>query len=86
MGIGDPVDILEAVERGIDMFDCALPTRLARHGTVWYYPVETRGDVSKKGGKINILNAKYKNDKKPIIPGCECYTCKNGFSKAYIQT
>ena len=74
MGVGTPEDIFEAVERGVDMFDCVLPTRLARHGTVWL-----------ENGKVNLLNAKYKNDKNPLIKNCQCYTCQNGFSRGYIQ-
>jgi queuine tRNA-ribosyltransferase len=77
MGVGTPEDLLESVERGVDMFDCVLPTRLARHATVWVY--------EKKGGKANLLNAKFKNDKNPIMKGCQCYSCKNGFSRAYIH-
>lgn len=73
MGVGEPTDLLEAVDRGIDMFDCVLPTRLARHGTVWTYR-----------GKINILNAKFKSRFKPIDDKCTCYACKN-FTLAYIH-
>ena len=73
MGVGDPVDILEGVSRGIDMFDCVLPTRLARHGNCFT-----------KTGKINIKNAKYKEDFSPIEEDCDCYTCKN-FTKAYVR-
>uniref|UniRef100_A0A7C4M2V3 Queuine tRNA-ribosyltransferase n=1 Tax=candidate division CPR3 bacterium TaxID=2268181 RepID=A0A7C4M2V3_UNCC3 len=90
MGVGTPEDILEAVERGVDMFDCVLPTRLARHATVWYYPtsfesVEANGRSSKKGGKINLLNAQFKDDKDVLMLGCQCYACRNGFSRAYIH-
>ncbi|MBN1258382.1 tRNA guanosine(34) transglycosylase Tgt [Candidatus Peregrinibacteria bacterium] len=73
MGVGTPEDILNAVERGIDMFDCVLPTRNARHG----YLYTSRGVV-------RIKNEKYKNDMKPLDPDCGCYTCKN-FSKAYLR-
>lgn len=73
MGVGDPVDILEGVCRGIDMFDCVLPTRLARHGNVFT-----------KYGKINIKNAKYKEDFTPIEDSCDCYACKH-YTKAYIR-
>ena len=72
MGVGDPVDILEGIERGIDMFDCVLPTRLARHGNAFT-----------KNGKINLKNAKYKEDF-TSIDDCDCYTCKN-YTKAYIR-
>jgi len=73
MGVGDPVDILEGVERGIDMFDCVLPTRIARHGNAFT-----------KDGKINIKNAKYKEDFTPIEESCDCYACRN-YTKAYIR-
>lgn len=73
MGVGDPVDILEGVSRGVDMFDCVLPTRLARHGNCFT-----------KDGKINLKNAKYKEDFTPIEESCDCYTCKN-YTKAYIR-
>lgn len=73
MGVGTPEDILEAVERGVDMFDCVLPTRVARNGTVFTY-----------NGKVNLNNAKHTTDKGPIEKGCDCYACTN-YSKAYIR-
>ena len=73
MGVGDPVDILEGVERGIDMFDCVLPTRIARHGNAFTLD-----------GKINIKNAKFKEDFTPIQSDCDCYACKH-YTKAYIR-
>ena len=73
MGVGDPIDILEGVERGIDMFDCVLPTRIARHGNAFT-----------RHGKLNIKNAKYKEDFTPIEEGCDCYACKH-YTKAYIR-
>ena len=73
MGVGDPIDILEGVERGIDMFDCVLPTRIARHGQAFT-----------RSGKINFNNAKYKMDLGPIDEECDCYACKN-YSRAYIR-
>ena len=73
MGVGDPIDILEAVERGVDMMDCVLPTRIARHGNAFT-----------KDGKLNIRNAKYKEDFTPLEEDCDCYACKN-FTKAYIR-
>jgi len=73
MGVGEPIDLLEGVERGIDMFDCVLPTRLARHGNAFT-----------RCGKINLKNAKYKEDFTPIEKNCDCYTCKN-YTKAYIK-
>ena len=73
MGVGDPIDILEGVKRGVDMFDCVLPTRIARHGQAFT-----------REGKINFNNAKYKEDFSPVEEGCDCYTCKN-YTKAYIR-
>ena len=73
MGVGDPIDILEGVDRGVDIFDCVLPTRIARHGNAFT-----------RNGKINIKNAKYKEDFTPIEKTCDCYACKN-YTKAYIK-
>ena len=73
MGVGEPLDIIESVERGIDIFDCVLPTRIARHGNAFTHD-----------GKINIKNAKYKEDFTPIEDGCDCYACKS-YTKAYIR-
>ncbi|MFH1540904.1 MAG: tRNA guanosine(34) transglycosylase Tgt [Elusimicrobiota bacterium] len=73
MGVGTPQDMWECVERGIDMFDCVLPTRNARNG-----------QALTSTGKVNIKNAEYKNDFSPIDAECDCYTCKN-FSRAYIS-
>ena len=73
MGVGDPIDIIENVIRGVDIFDCVSPTRLARHG-----------HALTKYGKINLKNAKYKMDFTPVEEGCDCYCCKN-YTKAYIK-
>lgn len=73
MGVGDPIDIIEAVIRGVDIFDCVLPTRLARHG-----------NALTTYGKMNIKNAQYKEDFKPIDENCDCYTCKH-YTRAYIR-
>ena len=73
MGVGEPIDLLEGVARGVDIFDCVLPTRIARHGNAFT-----------KNGKINIKNAKYKEDFTPIEDSCDCYACKN-YTKAYIR-
>ena len=73
MGVGEPIDLIEGVIRGIDIFDCVLPTRLARHGHAFTL-----------NGKINLKNAKYKNDFTPISTTCDCYACKN-YTKAYIR-
>ena len=72
MGVGEPEDIINGVLRGIDIFDCVNPTRLARHGHAYT-----------KYGKINVRNSKYKMDFTPL-DDCDCYTCKN-YKKAYIR-
>ena len=72
MGVGEPIDILEGVSRGVDMFDCVLPTRLARHGHAFT-----------RLGKINLKNAKYKDDFSHLDE-CDCYCCKN-YTKAYLR-
>ena len=73
MGVGTPQDLLNCIEKGVDMFDCVMPTRNARNGTVF---------TSK--GKIIIKGAKVKEDFTPIDPDCDCFTCRN-YSKAYIR-
>ena len=73
MGVGEPIDILEAVEDGVDMMDCVQPTRIGRHGTVFT-----------KYGRLVIKNAKYFRDPRPLDDGCECYVCKN-YTRAYIR-
>lgn len=73
MGVGEPIDIIEGAIRGIDIFDCVLPTRLARHGHAFTLD-----------GKINLKNAKYKEDFTPISKDCDCYACQN-YTKAYIK-
>jgi len=73
MGVGTPQNILEAVSRGVDFFDCVMPSRNGRHGHVYT-----------KNGKINLYNAKYEKDGSPIDEGCNCPACRN-YSKAYIR-
>jgi queuine tRNA-ribosyltransferase len=73
MGVGLPSNILEAVDRGVDFFDCVLPARNGRHGHVFT-----------NSGKINLLNAKFELDDSPIDKDCQCPTCKN-YSRAYIR-
>lgn len=73
MGVGSPDCLFEGVERGIDMFDCVLPTRIARHGM-----------AMTSQGRVNIKNAKYEKDFTPLDPACDCYTCRN-YSKAYLR-
>lgn len=73
MGVGTPANILEAVERGVDFFDCVYPTRNGRHGHAYT-----------NFGKINLLNKKYETDDRPIEPGCGCPACRN-HSRAYVR-
>lgn len=73
MGVGTPVNILEGVARGIDMFDCVLPARNARHGKLYTWE-----------GALNIKNEKYKNDARPIDTTCTCPVCRS-FSRAYLR-
>ena len=73
MGIGSIDFILEGIEKGVDMFDCVLPTRIARHGALMTHK-----------GRINIRDAKYKEDFTPLDSECDCYTCRN-YTKAYLR-
>ena len=73
MGVGTPVDLVESVARGIDMFDCVLPTRNARNGQLFT-----------SAGRLNIKNAEYAEDESPADPECTCYTCRH-FSRAYLR-
>ena len=72
LGIGEPEDLFMGIENGVDLFDCVLPTRLGRNGTMYT-----------KTGKIIIMNTKFRNDFKPVEDDCMCYSCKN-YSRAYI--
>jgi queuine tRNA-ribosyltransferase len=73
MGVGTPSDIVEAVARGIDLFDCVLPTRNARNGQLFT-----------SSGRLNITNARFAEDDGPVDPSCGCYTCRH-FSRAYLR-
>ena len=73
MGVGTPANILEAVDRGVDFFDCVYPSRNGRHGHVYT-----------NHGKLNLFNAKYELDERPIEEGCGCPACKK-YSRAYIR-
>ena len=73
MGVGTTLDFVNAVMRGVDIFDCVLPTRLARHNA-----------AMTKEGRLNMMNAQFANDPHPIEEGCSCYTCQN-FTRAYIR-
>jgi queuine tRNA-ribosyltransferase len=73
MGVGMPTDILDAVRRGVDMFDCVIPTRHARNGYLFT-----------DEGTLRIRNSRFRSDPEPLQPGCECYTCQN-YSRAYLR-
>jgi len=74
MGVGYPDDLLEAIARGCDMFDCVAPTRNARHGTAW----------TREEGQVNLKAARFREDRRPIDPGCDCYACTK-YDRAYIR-
>ena len=73
MGVGTPEDLVAGVSKGIDMFDCVMPTRNARNG--WLFT---------RYGDVKIRNSKYKDDLRPLDPTCKCYACRN-FSRAYLH-
>jgi len=75
MGVGEPINMRFALKNGIDMFDCVLPTRNGRHGTVWI-----RGDK-----RLNLKTVAVSTDKGPIDKTCDCYTCQQGYSRAYLR-
>ncbi len=74
MGVGTPEDLVWAVDKGIDLFDCVLPTRNARNARVFV-----------PGGALNLRNASFKEEKGPIMEGCDCYACKERFSRSYLH-
>lgn len=74
MGVGYPDDLLEAIARGCDLFDCVAPTRNARHGTAW----------TTEEGQVNLKGARFREDTRPIDPGCDCYTCSR-YDRAYLR-
>ena len=74
MGVGTPIDLVNSISRGIDIFDCVLPTRLARHNAA----------MTRYGKRLNVVNAQFARDPQPIDEDCQCYTCHN-FSRAYIR-
>jgi queuine tRNA-ribosyltransferase len=74
MGVGYPDDLLEAVARGCDLFDCVAPTRNARHGTAW----------TSEEGQVNLKAARFREDTRPIDPGCDCYACAR-YDRAYLR-
>ncbi len=73
MGVGTPLDLILAIDSGIDMFDCVMPTRVARNGTLFTWQ-----------GKVSIKRREYMQDNSPLDPECDCYTCRN-YSKAYLR-
>src|SRR5690606_35844754 len=73
MGVGTPVDLVNGVMRGVDLFDCVLPTRLARHGSAWV-----------QGERLNLRNARFKEEAEPLDRSCDCYACTH-FSRAYLN-
>lgn len=73
MGVGTPTDLIIAIDSGIDMFDCVMPTRVARNGTIFTWQ-----------GKVSIKRSEYREDSSPLDPECDCYTCTN-YSKAYLR-
>ena len=73
MGVGTPLDLIISIDAGIDMFDCVLPTRVARNGTLYTWQ-----------GKLSIKRIQYREDNSALDPECDCYTCKN-YSKAYLR-
>lgn len=90
MGVGlNPQDLIDVVERGIDIFDCVAPTRNARHGTLYYGKIVERDgwlafDNNGEKPQIHIKKSIYSRDDQPIMPDCGCYTCEN-FSRAYLH-
>jgi queuine tRNA-ribosyltransferase len=74
MGVGYPDDLLEAVARGCDLFDCVAPTRNARHGTAW----------TSEEGQVNLKASRFRNDTRPVDPGCDCATCAR-YDRAYVR-
>ena len=73
MGLGSPVDLLEAVHRGVDVFDSVLPARVARNAQAWV-----------PGGRLNLRNEQFRDDPRPIQEGCRCLACRR-FSRAYLR-
>lgn len=92
MGLGrDPQNLIDAVQAGFDMFDCVAPTRLARNGTVYFGELDTSNDEKwlwqspYKNGRLQVGNAAFRSDTQVIQPGCDCHTCANGYTRAYLH-
>ncbi len=84
MGVGEPVDLIEGVKRGVDIFDCVSPTRLARHGNALVPGLRKTEKGESKENRLNLKNARFKDDFTPIDETCDCYACKN-YTKAYVH-
>lgn len=87
MGLGrDPQNIVDIIKAGVDMFDCVAPTRLARNGAVYYGEIRGKNFESEfSKGRLNIDNTKFINDKGVIMEGCDCYTCRSGYTRGYLR-
>jgi queuine tRNA-ribosyltransferase len=81
MGVGTPADLVEGVARGVDIFDCVLPTRIARHGSAL---LRRPAENEERRGQLNMRNAIHAEDPRPIEEGCGCYACAH-FSRAYVR-
>ncbi len=79
LGIGEPADIILGIENGADSFDCVSPTRMGRNGSAYVHP-----SAETPNGRVNLLNARFKDDFGPLDPECGCYTCKN-YTCAYLN-
>jgi queuine tRNA-ribosyltransferase len=87
MGLGrDPQNVIDAINAGVDMFDCVAPTRLARNGALYHGNlIDGVFESNYKNGRLNIGNTVFLNDKSPIMEGCDCYTCKSGYTRGYLR-
>jgi queuine tRNA-ribosyltransferase len=83
MGVGEPEDMLMAIGQGIDMFDCVLPTRLARHGVAWGLKDPILGYTKENITKWDFRKSEHRENTEPLLAGCDCYGCQH-FSRAYI--
>lgn len=94
MGVGEPADLVKAISLGCDMFDCVLPTRLARHGVIWVWQQGRDDALHRLYDRVNLANAKFTTDPRPIDENCQCPACTGwiyptptvrGFSRAYLR-
>lgn len=79
MGVGEPVDMIRAIDQGIDMFDCVLPTRLARHGVAWI------GNETEGFSSLNLVRSQFRDDKSLLDQDCGCPACKGSYTRAYLH-